>query len=91
MKSVCYDVKLSMEVNIWEDCWILYHYQTLFLPFPPKKKKKKKKRKEKRNIILIPLGTIPNKTCWIFSIKNLKSQITTPYSSSPEKFLWTKK
>ena len=89
MKSVCYDVKLSMEVNIWEDCWILYDYQNLFLPFPPKKKKMK--RKEKRNIILIPLGTIPNKTCWIFSIKNLKSQITTPYSSSPEKFLWTKK
>ena len=47
MKSVCYDVKLSMEVNIWEDCWILYHYQTLFLPFPPKKKKKEKKRKKK--------------------------------------------
>ena len=82
MKSVCYDVKLIMEVNIWEDCWILYHYQTLFLPFPQKKKRKEKKRKEKRNIILIPLGTIPNKTCWIFSIKNLKSQITTPYSSS---------
>ena len=62
-KSACYDVKYGGQyLGGLLDPIItkLYAY-----PFCPQKKRLKK------SIIPVPLGTIPNETCWVFSIKIL--------------------
>ena len=73
---------LSMEVNIWEDCWILSLPNFMLTLSAPKKKRLKK------SIIPVPLGTIPNENCWVFSIKIL-TWFNLRYSALF--FLWIQK